>query len=131
VAGDVEHGNAGWDVDMEKQHKENKMHNLPLKKMILPGILIIISIIFSSCAANGGDKPASPVKINVQFSEPPKLNQVVSLKISISTLISLDNIQVQLRLPDGFTLVSGELNGSLVWMRIKVMKWKLWLWQIL
>ncbi|MBI5354454.1 MAG: hypothetical protein HZB50_17575 [Chloroflexi bacterium] len=78
------------------------------KKMLLPGILIIISIILSSCSGNDGGKIGPLVTINLQFSELPKLNQVVNLKISISTPIPINNIQAQLLLPNGFTLVSGE-----------------------
>ncbi|OGN74482.1 MAG: hypothetical protein A2X25_06245 [Chloroflexi bacterium GWB2_49_20] len=77
------------------------------KKFLLPGILLFFLILFNGCAGNNS-KPTSPVSIDLQFKELPALNQEVSLEISISSLISLEDVHAKIILPPELALVSGE-----------------------
>jgi len=88
---------------------------------ILVALLVIILIITAcGCLQERNDtspysfKIYPPMDVNLSMSGVPSLNQVVGLTLTTTPLTDAPNTTVQILLPDGFVLVSGDLfwNGD-------------------
>ncbi len=103
-----------------------------LTKAILM-VVLVISLIATSCIApqtnststtnitslstevNGG--PSQPIIVNLSISEPPTLGKEVQVNATYSMLKEYpldiaDNIDARIILPDGFTLIQGNLANK-------------------
>ena len=56
------------------------------------------------------DKPESPIKVNLSLSELPLLNKIVKLVFTVTALEDLPNTTIEISLPEGFELISGDLS---------------------
>ena len=85
-------------------------------------ILFIIVILFSGCAITSPTNsptatqspPTPPIEIKVEFPNgAPSLNQEAELNCIIKApAISLENVKIEIRLPEALKLVSGSLTWS-------------------
>jgi hypothetical protein len=55
-------------------------------------------------------EPSSPLQVTLYISHAPLLNEIVEVICTISSLVSCPNSTAEVRLPDGATLVSGNLT---------------------
>lgn len=61
-------------------------------------------------------KPSSPLQVELFLSDKPLLNNPVTLALKFKSVMDASNISAKIELPDGFELVSGNLEwkGALV-----------------
>lgn len=104
-----------------------------MRKKIL--IISLISSLFlvSGCIQQQGGEPISPIKIEMNMLQAPKLNDTVDISFKISASQSAlpyyedELMEVELLLPEGFEYVSGDFeftNKTIYPRNINVPSWR-------
>ncbi|MBI2578077.1 MAG: hypothetical protein HYW26_00020 [Candidatus Aenigmarchaeota archaeon] len=59
-----------------------------------------------------GVKPSAPMYVNLSLTGTPSLNQPVELTFTVTPLTDAPNTLIQVMLPEGFSLISGNLSWN-------------------
>jgi len=91
-------------------------------KLILTTAVFIALFVITSCTSTepiekdivttppSSIKPSSPIQATLSLSDKPVLNTPVTLTLSFKSATDAPNTNAKIELPDGFELVSGDLN---------------------
>ena len=86
--------------------------------IVIAGLFLVMALLFGSCAkavippTTPPDEPSPPITVELSFPDgAPPLNQEAELICIVKApAISLKNMSVEIRLPEAFELVSGNLS---------------------
>jgi hypothetical protein len=83
------------------------MNDIMISKYFLVPVLFFAASLLISCPAESMELP---VKVKIEFEEPPLLNKDVTMKISLlfPENITMGDDYARLGIPEGFEIVSGN-----------------------